>query len=311
MVLKMKKISNHNTQSKVYEDGAEDFLDKLFSEKNELSISQNISELLANNPTWPILYHLSPQRHMILEWYPFKDNSTIFEIGAGCGAITGLLCKRARKLFANELDKKRAKIIKNRFSDHDNLEVIQSNFQKIIPAKYLSDYVISIGVLEYSGKYMTPDNSELFSSFQQYLIACKRLIKPNGKLILAIENKIGLKYLSGMNEDHYSLRFESLENYPHYNGIYTFTKSELDQLFLHAGYSDLRYYYPFPDYKLPNLILNEEGFDLNISTSSFAKIEDYSHKDAPLFNEIILADNLRKSKLISFFSNSFLVEASI
>lgn len=46
---------------------------------------------------FPILYHLSPVRENILNWYPFREEGVCLEIGSGCGAISGLLCDRMKK----------------------------------------------------------------------------------------------------------------------------------------------------------------------------------------------------------------------
>ena len=39
-------------------------------------------------------------------------------------------------------------------------------------------------------------------------------LAPGGKLVIAIENRLGLKYWAGCTEDHVGKYFESLENYP-------------------------------------------------------------------------------------------------
>ena len=54
---------------------------------------RDIDEVLANDNRWPILYHLSPIRQNIINWYPFKDNASCLEIGGGCGALPGALCE--------------------------------------------------------------------------------------------------------------------------------------------------------------------------------------------------------------------------
>ncbi|MBP3700400.1 MAG: hypothetical protein J6I64_00780, partial [Lachnospiraceae bacterium] len=53
-----------------------------------------VQEILMEDNDWPILYHLSDVRHNVLEWYDFDPEANLLEIGAGCGAITGLLCQK-------------------------------------------------------------------------------------------------------------------------------------------------------------------------------------------------------------------------
>ena len=46
-----------------------------------------------------LAYHLSSIRENILNWYPFSKNESAIEIGAGCGAITGMLCRKLGQVF--------------------------------------------------------------------------------------------------------------------------------------------------------------------------------------------------------------------
>ena len=53
-----------------------------------------LQAILMENEDWPILYHLSDVRENVLEWYGFDPQASLLEIGAGCGAVTGLFCRR-------------------------------------------------------------------------------------------------------------------------------------------------------------------------------------------------------------------------
>ena len=46
----------------------------------------------------------------ILDWYEWKDDASVFEVGAGCGAISGVLCRNAKRVVANDLSKRRSTI---------------------------------------------------------------------------------------------------------------------------------------------------------------------------------------------------------
>jgi len=287
-----------------YHDSAEEILLKFF-DKTQSKKEKEIIDILNNNPPWPVLYHLSPQRKFLLSWYSFKKNASLLEIGAGCGALTGLFCDKLKKAVAIELTKERAEIIKKRYSDKENLKVLAGNFNDL-PLKDKFDYITLIGVLEYQGRYTKGENPYL-----NFLKNVKKYLKKNGKLLIAIENKIGLKYLAGGREDHYGSLFESIENYPSYDGIKTFTKEELLQLLKEAGFNKLKFYYPYPDYKLPFFILTDDALNLNIPISSMSQIIDYSNPREFIFNESIFAYSLKKDKILLNFSNSFLVECQI
>jgi len=72
--------------------------------------------------------------------------------------------------------------------------------------------------LEYSGKYGKGDNPYL-----DMIKESKSFLKKDGILIIAIENRFGLKYWRGAPEDHTNILFDSLEGYPNYQGIRTLT----------------------------------------------------------------------------------------
>ena len=75
----------------LYSDG--EIEDKLLDIVQKCENEEDIYQELLTSDEWPILYHLSPIRHNILEWYDFEPNGSVLEIGAGCGAISGLFCK--------------------------------------------------------------------------------------------------------------------------------------------------------------------------------------------------------------------------
>lgn len=303
-------MKKKNTKRLVYQDNVEGFLETFFNQP-ETKKTKEIYDLLANNPTWPTLYHLSPQRRMILEWYDFKPSSTLLEIGAGCGAITKIFLQKCKVVTCLELEKKRANILKKRFADFSNLNIFSGDLAKFTPRQKF-DYVTLIGVLEYAGRFF--DNSDTnnysYQPFLEMLNKSKEMLLPNGKIFIAIENKLGLKYISGCPEDHYGSMFESFEDYPHYNGIRTFSKFEIRHLLKKTGFKKIQFFYPYPDYKFPTQIYSRR-FLLNHSVnvlSLFPTVNPSSERKF-LINETMMAKTLIDARLLDQFSNSFLVVA--
>lgn len=72
---------------------------------NIVQRNDNVIDILADDARLPILYHLSPKRRNLLEWYPFRSEAALLEIGAGCGALTGLFCEKDSHVTAIELSK--------------------------------------------------------------------------------------------------------------------------------------------------------------------------------------------------------------
>ena len=65
------------------------------------------NQVIAERKSWPILYHFSHIRENILSWLPFTGEENVLEIGSGCGAVTGALCKKAKSVTCIELSRKK------------------------------------------------------------------------------------------------------------------------------------------------------------------------------------------------------------
>ena len=120
---------------------------------------KDYQKVILTEKSWPIFYHLSPERENILDWYEWKDDASVFEVGAGCGAISGVLCRNAKRVVANDLSKRRSTINAYKNQDASNLEIMVGNFNVVAEKmEERFDYVTLIGVLEYAKSYIGKDN---------------------------------------------------------------------------------------------------------------------------------------------------------
>ena len=236
---------------------------------------EDYQKVILTEKSWPIFYHLSPERENILDWYEWKDDASVFEVGAGCGAISGVLCRNAKRVVANDLSKRRSTI--NAYKNHD-----ASN-------------------LEYAKSYIGKDNP-----YPEYLEKINRLLKPGGKILIAIENRLGLKYFAGCREDHVGREFVGIEGYPGIDFVETFSKPELEQMLQENGFSKFKFYYPYPDYKFPAVIYSDEYLP---KPGELRKNQrNFDADRITLFDEGKAFDGILKSGLFPVFSNSFLIE---
>lgn len=310
MIGKVKLTYLQRHTGKKYQDSAESFLLKFFKSLPESKKTTEIEKILNNKPGWDIYYNLIPQRKHILDWYPFNKNSSLLEIGAGTGAVTGMLTEKVKKVTALELTEARAEILAHRLQDKENLQVFSGNIQNFEP-KEKYDYIVMIGVLEYAGLFSQNNKTTFDEAYQYTLNKAHSFLNKFGTLFVAIENPIGLRYFSGAVEDHYGELFEGIENYTQYNGIRTYTKKELVKIILKSGFKKTDVYLACPDYKLPQQIIHEDyinNFD-QISLSALWRNIDVAHPLFHFFSEIMLAAQLKKEKILTSFGNSFLIVA--
>ena len=262
---------------------------------------EELNQVIAQKNSWPVLYHFSHIRQNILEWLPMTKKDKVLEIGSGCGAITGALARKAGSVTCIELSKMRSTINAYRNRDYENVKIMVGNFQDIeknLEEKF--DYITLIGVFEYSEGYI--------GTHEPYVEMLKRIsahLAPGGKLVIAIENRLGLKYWAGCTEDHVGKFFEGLEGYPETKGVKTFSRKELQDLIDQAGKYHTSFYYPYPDYKFPMTIYSDKRLpkkgELRDNFCNFDRAR------MQLFDEPKVYDSLVDAGLFPEFSNSFLV----
>lgn len=259
---------------------------------------------------WPSEYHLSTKRGNIFRPLQLSKEHSVLELGCGCGAITRYLGETVGKVTAVEGSPQRAQLAALRCQDLENVQIVNGNFQDVEFAQKF-DVVTLIGVLEYSGKFIDSDQP-----YQDALLLAKKHLKDDGVLIIAIENKLGLKYFSGSSEDHTNIHFDGIEGYSSNSSFRTFGRQELASLVKSMGLSEQEFLYPFPDYKMPSTILR---LDSKISSLSkpfwyqwldFENSRDYTQAKVELFNEHLAAKQVEANGMLADMSNSFIVLAS-
>lgn len=282
----------------LYSDGqVEDELLKIVQEHTE----EEYNSIIAQYNKWPILYHLSHIRGNIIEWLPIKKNESILEIGSGCGAITGVLADKANVVTCIELSKKRSLINAHRNKNKSNIEIIVGNFEEVekkLDRKY--DYITLIGVFEYAEAYISSKKP-----YEKFLKIIAKHLNKGGKIIIAIENKLGLKYWAGCQEDHVCKYFEGIQNYSTTQGVKTFSKKELEALVKNAGFSEYTFYYPYPDYKLPTTIYSDEYLPKKGELNN--NMRNFDNERMVTFDEASVFDTLIKEELFPIYSNSYLM----
>ncbi|HEY4207017.1 MAG TPA: glycosyltransferase, partial [Puia sp.] len=291
-----------------YSDGdlTEDYLLDRINHAQDISIGS--AELAALIRDWPTLYHLTPARADLLR--PLSSllkGKRILELGSGCGAITRYVGELGCQVVALEGSERRARITRARCRDLQNVSVVcdswdnfewQGNF----------DVVLLIGVLEYSPLFVKGDNPPL-----DMLRGCRSFLRDEGRIILAIENKLGLKYWAGAAEDHTGRPYDGILDLYGSGTAVTFGKDELARLLSLAGFPFRDFLYPFPDYKLPSITLAEGAFlaqDLTVADLLQEKF-DYARGpgEIPELSLTRIAGSVLTNGLMADLANSFLIVA--
>lgn len=257
--------------------------------------------IIEERKNWPVLYHLSPLRENIVEWLPITKDMKVLEVGAGCGAITGALARKAGEVTCIDLSKKRSMINAYRHMDAENVTIHVGNFQDVepdLPCDY--DYICLIGVFEYGQAYIRSE-----TPYEDFLNIIKKHVKPDGHIAIAIENKFGLKYWAGCKEDHLGTYFSGLEDYPDGGVVRTFTRDGLLQIAKRCGYTQAQMYYPYPDYKFMTTLYSDDRLPKLGELSS--NLRNFDRDRIQLFDEKKVFDTIIKEKQFPLFSNSYML----
>ena len=257
--------------------------------------------IIEERKSWPILYHLSPQRENIVEWLPITKDMKVLEVGSGCGAITGALARKAGEVTCIDLSRKRSRINAYRHMDAGNVTIHVGNFQDVepdLPCDY--DYICLIGVFEYGKAYIQSE-----TPYEDFLNIIKKHVKRQGHIAIAIENKFGLKYWAGCKEDHLGTWFSGLENYPDGGVVRTFTADGLREIAGKCGYKNAQMYYPYPDYKFMTSLYSDDRLPEvgELSTN----LRNFDRDRLQLFDEKKVFDTIIREKQFPLFSNSYMM----
>lgn len=266
-----------------YSDGDE-IEDRLYTILNQVKDKSILSdELQTFQKDWATTYHLSASRANLLrpiEKTLLKD-ATVLELGCGCGGITRYLAETCAHVCSVEGSQRRASITALRCQDLTNITIISDSIYDLSPNIGSFDVVTLIGVLEYArlfgGEYAETRLLKKACSF----------LKPGGALIVAIENKLGLKYIAGIPEEHLGTSWTGVMDGYTSDGIVTFNRKELEDLLIQTGFSHLQQFIPLPDYKLPITVLHPEGVvaeEKEFQRAPLIAASSRSFEEKPLFN---------------------------
>lgn len=256
--------------------------------------------LIEKRRSWPILYHLSPLRENIVEWVPMDKSHRVLEVGSGCGAITGALARKAGSVTCVDLSRKRSRINAYRHSDCGNVTIHVGNFKDIepdLPKNF--DYICLIGVFEYGQSYIGGE-----TPFEDFLKILMPHLAEGGRILIAIENKYGLKYFAGCREDHLGTWFSGIENYADGGGVRTFSRKGLEKIFESCGVKESHFYYPYPDYKFMTTLYSDDHQPGRGELSN--NLRNFDRDRLLLFDERNAFDGIAEDGLFPVFSNSFL-----
>lgn len=228
----------------------------------------------------------------VLQWYPMEKNLDTLQIGYIDAELVKQLCDKTRNvtiLVQNEEEKQ--KILQN--SKRDNLKVkVVQNFENYSDNEY--DYVTLIGTLK---TFENKIEVKAYRRLEFFLKLAKKMCKENGKIILVLDNKYGMKSWTTLKANKNIIC----------NQTYALSQKLINRLLEEQNLTEYKYYYVLPDYKATNAIFTDEYLpNLESINRNFL----YGEEEFENFNQTEAYIELLKEEKQSFkfFANSYFVE---
>ena len=238
--------------------------------------------------SYPVLYQYSPLRENVVDFLPVTKSHKVLEIGSGYGAITGSLARKAGHVTYVERSKDKSVVNAYRHSECENITIHVGEWNSIetkLEADY--DFICLIDVFE---------EYELCEAF---LSTLQKHLTKDGRIVIAIANKYGMKYFAGARDSAKDGYFECIEN-----GKTGFSRNGLLKLFAKSDIKDVAFYYPYPDYRFPTSIYSDVYKPGKGELSN--NKQNFEGDRMLLFDEKAAFDGVIEDGLFGTFANSFI-----
>jgi 2-polyprenyl-3-methyl-5-hydroxy-6-metoxy-1,4-benzoquinol methylase len=226
---------------------------------------------LDNKWLYDIITH--PDRDLFFRLHPLPKGASVLDVGSGWGQISLRLAAQGHLVTVSEPTAERLefiRVVSEQEGISKNLFFIGCDYQDLSFSKKF-DVITCIGTLEWCGKFR--DDTDVQKIQLEFLKKIKVDLKEGGYCVVGIENRFGLKYWLGASGDHTGVPYTEnmdakLANklWKQRTGVdlkvFTYTVSEYQTMFRKAGFTQLKFFAAFPDYKIPQAIVAIEEPDM-------------------------------------------------
>lgn len=218
-----------------------------------------------------------------LVWYNFRQDSRILYI------------------YSRQSDEAVLELLESK-GKVDDCSVEQLLNNQIVGNAY--DYIVGIDVIEES-RYP-----------QKLLNICHGLLKPEGRLVIGIENRYAIKYICGDRDPYTNHNFDGIENYRRLSDAdrdsiagRCYSMSELKLMLSQAGFENDKFYSVMPSLQETQLVY-AEGYE-PVEELAMRYFPLYNYPDSVFLEEQYLYTDLIKNGMFHKMANAYIIECSI
>ncbi len=216
----------------------------------------------------------------LVGWYDFVPRSRVLCLG------------RHREVIAAYLRKVGLQVKSAESSD-----ILRGEWRQENSGRY--DVIVSIGDLE-----RTEEPEKLLDVWHG-------MLEPEGRLLLALNNRLGLKYFCGDRDPYTKRVFDGVENYRHMKSEFTgrmYAKSEIEEMLLAAGWDRFHFFSVLSDLDNPAFIFAEDYLPNEDMANRL--FPTYNYPDTVFLEEEGLHDSLIENGMFHTMANAYFIECS-
>lgn len=240
-----------------------------------------------------------------LVWYSFRSNSDILYvyIDTADTAIEELLCSAGNVEKASIDNLLQGKVTSDR-TGKEKTSISSLHISGDVCEHNSYDYIVAIGVLEHC------DNPNVL------LKLLHTMLKPEGRLLLGCENRLGIKYFCGERDPFTNHSFDGIENY---RGMKQadkteitgrcYSSAELRSMLDESGLKNHKFYAVMPNLREVQLVY-AEGYEPQ-EELAMRYFPVYEHPECVFLNEEYMYTDLVKNGMFHAMANAYIIECSM
>ncbi|SET95057.1 cytidyltransferase-like domain-containing protein [Lacrimispora sphenoides] len=220
----------------------------------------------------------------LLNWYDFRMEGEVLCIEDRESSIKELLLEKCKKVICV-----------------DRTAALNKEF--LTQYREAFDYIVAIGM------------AERLTNPVQAFSAWRGLLKSKGRLLLGMDNRLGLRYFCGDRDPFTNRSFDGIENYRTLfkgdsNNLTgrNYSKEEICSILDSSGWSNRKFYSVLPNLDLPQLVYSEDY--LPVEELDIRLFPMYRYPDSVFLEEEYLYKSITKNGMFHMMANSFLIECS-
>ncbi len=218
----------------------------------------------------------------LLKWYDFRDGGKVLYIGNREDGLAEMLGEASLKVTCMTAQ-----------------ETVESEYIGDSLGKY--DYIVAIERLEEQPEPV------------RYLAAWKKMLCRDGRLLLGMNNRYGLRYFCGDRDPYTGCNFDGIENYRRisvtggdgFQGR-CYNRNEIREMLTKAGWGNFKMYAVLPDLRHPQLIYAEDYLPNEELASRLFPM--YHSTDTIFLEEECFYTGLAENGMFHTMANTFLIE---